>query len=262
MTDVIHTVGVISLGSDPNEIVTPTVAMVTDLLKSLSSHPTVKSFVFTSSSVAIALPNPGVVYPMGPTIFNDAAISAAWAPPPYKPENAFAVYAASKVEAEHTIRKFVNEKKPHFRTNSVLPSTTLGEILDPKNQHGSTSAFVTSLYTGEESIWSALPPQPFVNVRDVALLHIAALILPGVNEERVLGFAGKYSQTDVLAILRKLEPGKQFKSAPEGELKDVSEVDNKRSEELLKEIKNGEGWTGLEETVTQNLKHLRNHDIE
>ena len=137
-----------------------------------------------------------------------------------------------------------------------MPDTVLGEILDPKNQDGSTAGLVVGLYTGETGVWNNLPPQHFINVKDVAQLHIAALILPGVEGERLLGYAKPFSQTEIVEILRKVEPAKQFKDGPEGEGKDVSEVDNARSEELVRKLKNGDGWTSLEETVRQNVKHL------
>lgn len=230
--------------------------MATALLTAALSFPSVQRIVYTSSSVAIGLPKSDTVFPVNRTIFNDAAVEAAWAPPPYTPDRGFLTYAASKVEAEYAIRKFVDEKKPHFKINVVLPSTVLGEILDPKNQDGSTAALVTGLYTGEKGNWSSLPPGHFINVKDIACLHVAAALLPGVEGERLLGYAKPFSQTEILEILRRIEPEKQFESDPEGEGRDISEVDNGRSEELVRKLK-GESWTGLEETVRQNVKHLQ-----
>ncbi|KAF7509703.1 hypothetical protein GJ744_007574 [Endocarpon pusillum] len=256
VTGIIHTVGVTSISPDPNEVIPPTIAIATALLSAALSFPSVQRVVFTSSSVAIGFPRPNTVFPVNSTIFNDAAVEAAWAPPPYTPDRGFPTYAASKVEAEHAIRKFVNEKKPHFKINVVLPNTVLGEILDPKNQDGSTASLVTGLYTGEKGYWGSLPPSHFINVKDVACLHVAALLLPGVEGERLLGYAKPFSQTEILEILRRIEPEKQFESDPEGEGRDISEVDNARSEELVRKL-TGEGWTGLEETVKENVKHLQ-----
>ena len=257
MTGIIHTVGVTSLGPDPNEVVTPTVAIATALLTAALSFPSIQRFVYTSSSVAIAFPIPNTVFPVNPTIFNDSAVEAAWAPPPYTPDRAWPTYAASKVEAERAIKKFSDEKKPHFKINIVLPNTVLGEILDPKNQDGSTAGLVRALYTGNKEIWSALGPQYYIDVQDIGRLHAAALLLPGVEGERLLGYAKPFSQTEILEILRKIEPGKQFEDVPEGEGRDLSEVDNRRSEELVRKLKGGKGWTGLEDVVRANVKHLQ-----
>ena len=258
MTGIIHTVGIVSFSSDPNEVIPPTVAIATALLTAALSFPLVQRFVYTSSSSAIAFPVPNTVFPVNSTIFNTGAVEAAWSPPPYTPERAFNVYAASKVEAEHAITKFVNEKKPHFKTNIILPNMVLGDILDPKNQDGNTATLVKELYTGEKGLWSSLfIPYYFINAKDAGRLHVAALILPGVEGERLLGCAAPFSQTDILKILRKIEPEKQFPSDPEGEGTDISEVDSRRGEELVKKLKGGEGWTGLEETIRENVKHLQ-----
>lgn len=257
MTGVVHTVGVTSLSPDPNEVVTPTIAIATALLTAALSFPSVQRIVYTSSSVAISFAIPDTVYPINNTIWNDAAVAAAWAPPPYTAERAFPTYATSKLEAERAISKFVEEKKPHFKVNVVLPSQTLGEILDPENQDGSTAALITGLYTSTTNIWSTSGPGHFINSKDLARLFASALLLPGVEGERLLGFAGPFSRTEILAILRKIEPRKQFAEDPEGEGKVLSEVDNKRSEELISKLKGGKGWTSLEETVKENVKHLQ-----
>ncbi|KAL9044148.1 MAG: hypothetical protein Q9214_002691, partial [Letrouitia sp. 1 TL-2023] len=193
------------------------VAIATTILTAALSFPSIQRVIYTSSSVAIALPKPNTVFPINSTIFNNASVEAAWAPPPYTVDRLFDTYAAAKLEAEHAIRKFYNENNPHFKINVVLPNTLLGEILDPKNQDGSTAALVTGLYTGEKNMWSSLPPQYFINVKDSARLHIAALLLPGVEGERLLGYATPFSVTEILKILRRIEPEKQFESDPEGE---------------------------------------------
>ncbi|KAG8526532.1 uncharacterized protein KY384_008732 [Bacidia gigantensis] len=261
VTGVIHTVGDTSFSPDPDVTVPNTVAIATSLLTAALSIPAIKRVVFTSSSVAIAFPEPNKVFPVNASIFNDGIIAAAYAAPkPYDPNNfmqSFLAYAASKVSAEHAIEKFVAEQKPKYAINVICPNTVLGEVLAPEHQDGSTSGLVTSLYTGKKGTWSFLPPQYYVNVKDVARLHVAALIVPGVEGERLLGYAKPFSQTEILGYLRKLEPGKEFEKDPEGEGRDVSEVDSKRSEVLVKVLKNGEGWTSLEETVGDNVKHLQ-----
>ena len=95
-------------------------------------------------------------------------------------------------------------------------------------------------------------------MKDNALLHIAAAVVPGVEGERLLGYALPFDSKEVLGILRRDEPGRQSGDAPEGEVKDGSPVDSRRSEELIRMVKNGgAGWAGLEETVRENVKHLK-----
>ena len=88
---------------------------------------------------------------------SEAQIKDAWAPPPIKPERAWAVYGASKAEGEKAVWEFVKEHKPHFVVNAVLPDTNFGLILD-KNLPASTGDMVKGLYNGKEQ---HLPPRKF-----------------------------------------------------------------------------------------------------
>lgn len=47
-------------------------------------------------------------------------------------------------------------------------------------------------------------------MQDDALLHVAAVIHPGVQSERVFAFAEPVNGDGVLAILRKLYPSRSF----------------------------------------------------
>ena len=93
----------------------------------------------------------------------------------------------------------------------------------------------------------------FVNVRDTARLHIAALIHPKVQNERIFAFAERYNWNDILAILRELYPEKDFGEYIKDCGRDLTEVpEREKAEELLKEM-GRRGWTGLEESVRDNL---------
>ena len=50
--------------------------------------------------------------------WNEEAVKRAWAPPPYTPDRAGAVYAASKTQAEQELWKFVKEFEPGFIVNA------------------------------------------------------------------------------------------------------------------------------------------------
>lgn len=99
------------------------------ILKSASRESSVKRVVYTSSSVTT-----GFVLPNTPVItthdsWNDLASTLAWAPPPYEAERKWIVYAASKTEAERACWKFVEEAKPRFEFNTMLPSVNFGAPL-------------------------------------------------------------------------------------------------------------------------------------
>lgn len=45
-----------------------------------------------------------------------------------EPERAWAVYGASKAQSEQAAWKFMDEKKPHFVFNSILPNANFGPV--------------------------------------------------------------------------------------------------------------------------------------
>lgn len=53
-----------------------------------------------------------------------------------------------------------------------------------------------------------MQPQWFVDVRDAAALHVAALVLEGLEGERVFGWAEPYTWTGVVKAMEKLYPGR------------------------------------------------------
>lgn len=92
-------------------------------------------------------------------------------------------------------------------------------------------------------------------MQDDALLHVAAVIHPGVQSERVFAFAEPVNGDGVLAILRKLYPSSTFPANFQAE-KDLSEiVPQKRAETLLREV-GRDRWTSLEESIKRNTEDL------
>ena len=78
--------------------------------------------------MAATAPKPNTEFHIDSSTWNDEDVEAAWKPGPYKPERAWAVYGASKVQAEQACFGFMKEKKPGFVFNSVIPDTVMGEI--------------------------------------------------------------------------------------------------------------------------------------
>ena len=90
---------------------------------------------------------------------------------------------------------------------------------------------------------------------DTARLHVAALVDPEVENERILTFAHPSNCNDILACLRKLYPNKDFPNNIEDNSRGLSKLDNRRGEELLKKFERP-GWTGLEESIHENTAGL------
>jgi hypothetical protein len=217
-------------------------------------EPSIKRFVLTSSAWAAACPKPNLKFSITGKDWNEQAIADAWAE--VQPQsNGMTIFMAGKTEAEKAAWKFIEEKKPNFAFNTILPDTVYGPILSPSDQGiPSTANFIKMLFEGQDiEFLKMLPPQYFIDVVDNAKLHVAVLIHPSVENERLLGYAEPWNWNDVLKIFRGMFPDKTF--LEDMDLgRDVSIVDNGRALELLKEVYGMEKWTGLEESVKANVE--------
>jgi len=130
---VAHIASILDFDPNPNNVVPQTVAGVTSILESASNESSVTRFVFTSSMAAPVSPMSEQDGVIDRSSWNEFAVKAAWAPPPYEASRAMLVYAASKVAAEQALWKYVEDSKPRFVTNVVSPSGILGEPLHDRH---------------------------------------------------------------------------------------------------------------------------------
>ncbi len=99
-----------------------------------------------------------------------------------------------------------------------------------------------------------------MDVRDTARLHVAALLDPTVQSERLFAFAGPYNWNDVIDILKKLRPeNKEIPMAPEDEGRDLSDVHeaSKRAEQLIRSFFGIKGWINLEDSLAGGIADLK-----
>ena len=245
----------VSFSPDPNKVIPPVITGAVNAASAAAKESSVKRFVYTSSSAAILTPKPNVEYKISTDDWNEEDVAAAWKPPPYEADRATAVYAASKTQAEQELWKFVQERKPGFVLNTVIPNFNIGSILSDKQSASSGGLIKSIIETGTLDAVKIFPPQWMVNVQDTARLHVLALIDPDVTGERILAFAHPFSWNDVLACLRKLLPDRKFPQDNEREARDMTSLDNSRGAQLLR--KSGRpGWTGLEQSLKDNTVGL------
>jgi hypothetical protein len=94
-------------------------------------------------------------------------------------------------------------------------------------------------------------------VVDTARLHVAALLDPSVNGQRIFGLVQEFNWTDVLRILRKLRPELELPKDPESEGRDLTEVVPKaKAEKLLQDFFGQPGWTSLEDSLKAGIEDL------
>ncbi|KAH8693752.1 hypothetical protein BGW36DRAFT_383640 [Talaromyces proteolyticus] len=251
---VAHVASDVSLSADPNEVIPKVVNLAINALTAASKESSVKRFVLTSSAAAtyIAVPeNQNVI--VDETSYNDSAVKSAWddnTAPELKP---FYNYAASKTESERESWKWVNENKPGFIFNSVLPGFNMGTILHSE-QTASTMGVTRNLLKGDPTVRSIFAPEYFIDVRDTARLHIAALLDSSIKDERIFGSVQDFNWTYVDTVLRKLRPNnKNIPEAPADDWRDKTVIKPMgRAEEILKSFW-GKTWTGFEESLSDGI---------
>ncbi len=118
---VVHVASVLTFDKNPNKVVPQSVAGAMIALKAAAKEKGFKRFIYTSSSSASPLPKPNTKFHIDRSNWNDEAIKAAWAPPPYEEGKAWSVYAASKAEAETAIWNLLKRRsRSSLSTLSVL----------------------------------------------------------------------------------------------------------------------------------------------
>jgi nucleoside-diphosphate-sugar epimerase len=245
VSGIVHLASILSFSDVPEEVIPPSVKGTLNILKAATLEPKIKSLVVTSSSCAALTPIPNKEITITKDSWNDAVLEKIRS----GEATGYDVYAASKTEAERALWKAVKETNPPFRVATVLPNANFGHRV--RATGNSTGDWLSAAYEGKENFLATMPPQYFINVRDDAKLHVIALADAECNGERIFAFAAPYNWNSLLAVLRKLEPGKDFGEEKEmGE--DRSVVPKERAEELLRKHY-GHGFTGWEETIKEGI---------
>ncbi|KAK3312254.1 hypothetical protein B0H66DRAFT_485641, partial [Apodospora peruviana] len=98
-----------------------------------------------------------------------------------------------------------------------------------------------------------------VDVKDVAELHVAAVLDPEVNGERLQAWAENTNWNEVLAVLRKQYPERDWlpdiESLPKDEKLSIT-AHFTQPLALLKKWAGQDGWISLEQTLKDNMKGI------
>ncbi|KAJ5994031.1 hypothetical protein N7451_009755 [Penicillium sp. IBT 35674x] len=250
-----HVASIVSFDPDPSNVIPQTVAGAVSIMEAALAEPSVKEFVYTSSIVAATIPAPGNATRVDRNTWNDQAVQLAWLATADDPKRGSTVYQASKVEAEKAIWKFVEEKKPHFSVNSVCPSSIMGEPLN-RSHIESPASWIKQLYDQNVAFLSRAPALFTVDVKDVSLLHLAAVLDRGVRNERLQAWSHPCNWNDILSILRQLYPQRDFMKDLPGMTTLKITTDQTLSEFLLRQWGSQDGWTPLEETIQENMNSI------
>ncbi|KAL7906100.1 NAD(P)-binding protein [Trichoderma velutinum] len=217
---IVHVASIVTFDPDPNKVIPKTVADSTSILEAATREQSVKAFVYTSSIGAVTMPRPGNDTQVTWDTYNNFATQAAWAPPPYEPSRGMLTYMAK-------------ERKPQFTINSIR-----------------------NLYDGDTSFWGPHGANYGVDVKDVAVLHVAAALDPDVNSARLQAWGHKCNGNDVLAIMRKHYPDHKFVDDMDNQTVLTFSADFSEPLALLKKWANQDGWKPLEQTVVENVDSI------
>ncbi|KFY97139.1 hypothetical protein V498_02242 [Pseudogymnoascus sp. VKM F-4517 (FW-2822)] len=252
---IVHVASITNFSPDPNEVIPQTIVGATSLLHAALKEQTVKAFVYTGSIAASVLYDSENSVHVEQDTWNEGAVKLAWAPPPYDPSRGMSVYQASKAEAEKAVLKFFAEENPHFSVNCVDPSSIMGEPLNKKHLETPYS-YLKVLCDGNLEFLTGIPSIIHIDVKDVALLHVAAALDPEVNGVRLQAWAENCNWNDILVILRKLYPQRKFIDDLPVHPPLAVTTDFSQPLALLKKWGHQDGWKSLEETVADNMKNI------
>jgi nucleoside-diphosphate-sugar epimerase len=222
-----------------------------EMLESAHREKGVKRIVVTSSFAAVM--NPAALPAIGVTYSGDD-----WNPVTYeqaaKSDSAPYVYCASKKLAEEEAWNFVKTHNPSFILTTICPPMITGPPLQVIES-------ISSLNASSEVVWglvdvAAIPPTGFpvfVDVRDVAELHVLAVTKDVAKNQRYLTVANHFDNSQIADILRRHFP-EQAHRIPVGPVVAGPEHFKTDSSKVQKEL--GIKWIDFETSVVDTAREI------
>lgn len=238
--------------TDPKkDLLDPAIIGTTGILKAVKkSAPTVKRVVITSSFAAIT----------NPTAHEKVYSEANWNPITEEESilNPANGYRASKTFAERAAWDFVATQKPNFDLATINPPFVFGPVvhyLNSLDEVNTSNERLRNLIQGKFK--DGLPPTGtylWVDVRDVARAHVAAIEVPRAGGNRFFVTAGHFANADLVEIIKKRFPNLADKLPAQITTDlpaDVYGYDNSRSKDIL-----GLQYRTLEDSVVDTVNSL------
>ncbi|GAB1214660.1 hypothetical protein ATERTT37_003824 [Aspergillus terreus] len=249
VSGIIHAAADMSFSSDPNAVIPWVVNATLNVLAAAAKTPSVKSVVLLSSSSAAYMTFPGG----GPLVvdkdsYNDMSVKLAWDETTPEPLRRFAVYAASKTEAE---RKAWNWMEEQSRILGSIPSCRAPRMLHTEKP--SSMIVPYKLLKGEDA-YAFMVEQWAVDVEDVARLCSIGLLDPAVKSERLFAMAKTLNPEGMALILREIQPNNNYiPDAPKTQLPRVDILPRERANDLLRES-GRKGFSTIKEALVLGVE--------
>jgi len=240
------------------EVLVPAVQGMVGLLKSALHVKSLQSVVVTASFAAVLDPmhglRPGYAYtskdwlPISYEAAADPDLDLSFWPELYRP---FITYMASKKLAEEAAWNFYHEVKPSWRFNTVNPPYIGGPNVLPLPKRADSLSFSQKL------IWNVASSKPgdkltevdfpyWVDVRDVARVHVRALIATAADGERFVVGKHKTTYAGMSDVLRN-QLG--LHCSEENQELSCYDIESKSCEEVL----GIDSWVGFEDMVRDTI---------
>jgi dihydroflavonol-4-reductase len=183
---------------DENELIRPAVDGTLRALKA-ANNAGVHRVILTSSMAAVY----GCDLPAGKSEFDETLWTDVSHPIGRVP------YTKSKTLAEKAAWDYVKNSAPKIALTTINPVLVLGAPLD-KN-FGSSISVVERILKGKDPM---LPDIRFaiVDVKDVALMHVAAITNDATKGERLLASSETYSFVQIAKVLKSIYPKSKVKT--------------------------------------------------
>jgi NADPH-dependent methylglyoxal reductase len=244
------------------EILDPAIDMAVGVLKSAVSanEPALSRVVITSSFAAVG--NFALGYRPGYTYTTED-----WNPVTYtqasQDPNPLTVYVASKGIAEKAAWDLVKSTNPSFSLTTICPPWIFGpSVTAPQSlQHlNHSTKVIYELIDGSKDEVPATDFAGFVDVRDVAAMHISALETPAAAGERFIASSGRWNYQTAVDIIRDEFPNLADKvpngTPGSGLNEQVYAIDASKSVKVLRST-----YRKMKETITDTVRQLLETDM-
>lgn len=187
------------------DLLTPAINGTTEILKSAKRYgPGVKRVVVTSSFASVLDPNQG-------NRSGYAYSEKDWNPVTYEQaqKNSVTGYFASKKLAEKAAWDFIENEKPRFDLVALCPPMVYGPVLQEvkdMNSLNTSSAGSYSIFSGQTKVLTKPGVWLWVDVRDIAEAHVAAIEKPEAANQRFLVSEGTFNIGQVADFIWKHYP--------------------------------------------------------
>ena len=287
---IVHTPTLISLTSPVKVVWTMAAESVLSMLDAAQAEKSVQALVYTSSIVAVT-----PLMPDGERLVTENSWNAKDAILALSGQHdEHHVRSSALAYAEQALWQWVNKHSPAFKVNVVCPANLIGQNYAPEHTSDWKNWIFELYQTGKarEAIPGAGPTQArefsaspgflyypdelltpegadwYVDVADVALLHIAAIFDSEIENDRLQAWGCHRDWNDAIAVLRNLGPGNPDVTQPffighDGVQRGRLYTRFARVSEILKRW-NGAGWKAFESTIAESVEtfqQMGNHDM-